>query len=138
MRSSWSVTVTAALALAGCGAEPGIPLPAFVVIENASQYALEELRFHEVVQYDEAPNALAAPMAVGAVDARHMFGPTYVTVFREKYRGGEILALTTQQALTLENGTGYRVKVFDTAFRVVDEPYVQPAMTSSTSTTTGL
>lgn len=130
----------AVVALAGCGAspDPPVPRPALVVVENASQYVLEELRFHPAVQYDGALNQLLAPLPVGAISARHMQGSSFVTVFREKFRGGELVALTTQQPLTFAEGTGYRIKVFDTAFRVLDEPYVPPAMTSSTSTTTGL
>lgn len=128
------------LAFAACGASPDPPVTQtpLVVVENASQYVLEELRFHPLVEYGDATNALAEPMPVGASNQRYMAGSTFVTVFREKFQGGELLALTTQQPITLEYAKGYRIKVFDTAFRVLDEPYVPPAMTSSTSTTTGL
>lgn len=133
LRATWMLA--AALAGAACGADqpnpPGPTGPALVVIENASQYVLEELRLHGGFSYADATSVLDAPLEVGQTHAEYLRGSTYVTVFREKFAGGELLALTTQTPIALVGEQGYRVKVFDQSFRVLAEPYVPPAMTST-------
>lgn len=119
----------AVIGLAGavaCGATD-LPPPtglAYVVVENASQFVLEELRFHTGDTYLEAPNVLTAPLAVSSTTSYYLEGTLYVTVFRERARGLGLLALTTAQPLSLPGDRGLRVKVFDDAFRTVDEPFV--------------
>lgn len=122
--------------LAACGASDPLPPPsgpAMVVIENESQYLLEELRFHGSSDYRSQPNALEGPLAVGATGVFYRSGTTFVTVFREKFRGGDLLALTTESPVALEGDRGYRVKVFDLSFRVLPETYVPPPTTTSTT-----
>lgn len=118
-----------ALGLCGavaCGSsDPPPPTgPAYVVVENASQFVLEELRFHTGDTYLESPNALTAPLAVSSTTSYYLEGTTYVTVFRERARGLSLLALTTAQPISLPGDQGVRVKVFDDAFRTVSEPFV--------------
>ena len=98
--------------------------PAYVVVENASQFVLEELRFHTGDTYLESPNALTAPLSVSATTSYYLEGTLYVTVFRERARGLSLLALTTAQPISLPGDQGVRVKVFDDAFRSVSEPFV--------------
>ena len=109
-----------------CGSsDPPPPTgPAYVVVENASQFVLEELRFHTGDTYLESPNALTAPLAVSSTTSYYLEGTTYVTVFRERARGLSLLALTTAQPISLPGDQGVRVKVFDDAFRTVSEPFV--------------
>ena len=99
--------------------------PAYVVVENASQFVLEELRFHTGDTYLESPNALTAPLAVSSTTSYYLEGTLYVTVFRERARGLSPLALTTAQPINLPGDKGVRVQVFDDAFRTVDEPFVR-------------
>ncbi len=98
--------------------------PAYVVVENASQFVLEELRFHTGDTYLASPNALTAPLAVSSTTSYYLEGTLYVTVFRERARGLSLLALTTAQPISLPGDQGVRVKVFDDAFRTVSEPFV--------------
>lgn len=109
-----------------CGAsDPPPPTgPAYVVVENNSQFVLEELRFHTGDTYLESPNALTAPLAVSSTTSYYLEGTLYVTVFRERARGLSLLALTTAQPISLPGDQGVRVKVFDDAFRTVSEPFV--------------
>lgn len=119
--------------LAACGAE-GPPVsndPASLIVENASQYVLNELRFHATSSYADAPNVLPAPLAIGAEQLRFGSGTVFVTVLREKFRGGEDLALTTMYPLELVNGEGYRLKVFDASFRLEASQLIVKTSTGS-------
>jgi urease beta subunit len=124
-----------AFASAACSADqpppPSPAGPAMVVVENASQYTLVELRFHPELSYASATNVLDRPLDVGDTHLEYLDASAFVTVFREKFAGGDLLALTTQTPVSLQGGTGYRVKVFDLSFRVLGETYVKPSTTST-------
>lgn len=116
----------------GCAGETPAPPPpenASVLIVNKSQYELQELRMHEAPDYKDAPNLL---MRVMRVDDDLLFyggGAWYVTVIREKYRQGPMLAFTTGQPIRLDRGRGYTLTVFDESFRLTDTPWIDPDIT---------
>lgn len=111
--------------LAACGSNaPGIVPPgknASVVIENESQYALRELRLHPRPPFLESTSVLKEAMGIRSSIVFYGSGSWYVTVFREKYKDGPVLAFTTSRAVVLERGHGYRLLVFDDSFRMTDE-----------------
>lgn len=124
------------LLAAACGsADPPPPsTPAMLVVENASQYVLEEVRLHFEPSYLAAPNLVEVPLAEGESLVEYRSGTIYLTVFRERFRGGDLLALTTESPIALQSQTGYRVRVFDQSFRVLPEAYIPPIGTTTTST----
>ena len=90
-------------------------------IDNDSQYTLVEVRLHEPADYLAAPNAIAAPLPTGDSVQLSALGTRYVTVFRERYQGGPLLALTMATPIDLEAGHRYRLVVYDESFRLFDE-----------------
>lgn len=124
-----ALALTASL-LGACAADgpppdPPGPLPS-VIIENQSQYTLLELRIHDEADYLESPNMIADPLALDDHVFFYGAGNVWVTVFREKYAMGPILAFTTASPISLYRGKGYRLIVFDESFRLLSEPYVEP------------
>jgi hypothetical protein len=111
----------------GCGdvgPPPPGPGPASLRVENQSQFILQELRIHTGASYADAPNLLDQGMPIGASMLRHGSGSFFVTVFRERFLGGPVLALTTGTPIELFDGQGYQLLVFDESFRLNDAPYV--------------
>jgi hypothetical protein len=88
---------------------------------NESQYALVEVRVHSTPAYAEATSVIDFPLAVGAAALTVHAGPVYVTVFREKYAGGPLLAFTTAKPVAVDEGYRYRVRVYDESFRIEAE-----------------
>ena len=141
------MTISAVILLASClGAAcedrgPG-PLPkielASLVIENQSQYDLLELRVHGPESYRDASNVLQdklqESLAVGETFVFHGLGARYVTVFRERNRGGPVVAISTTSPVSLAPNTGYGLLVFDESFRVERRPWIAPVATTTTST----
>ena len=123
------------LLLAACADGGGGPLPgpASVLVHNRTQYTLQELRIHEAESYADATNTLTGEMEIDEQLVIHRDGPYYVTVLREKNRGGEVLAFTTGRPLSVTRGRGYKLEVFDEMFRLLDHKYIAPVMTSSAS-----
>src|SRR5687767_55386 len=108
---------------------PG-PVPS-VLLENKSQYELRELRIHTDASYLEETNMLTELGAI-AIDEQLVYygeGSVYFTVFRERFAGGELWALTSAEPFSLTRGEGYRLSIFDLSFRLSEEPYVEPEET---------
>jgi len=125
--------VVIALITTACGSDIGPePGPASLVIENNSQYVLHEIRMHETESYADAPKLNVEPLEIGVSLVHHETGTFFVTVMREKFAGGEDVALTTQFPIQLLGDNGYRLQVFDQSFRLDPAPLIK---TSSTSTT---
>ena len=125
-------TLVALLVLAACDSDGQAPPrgPASVTIVNQSQYELRELRVHEAASYNDAKNMLDSMMGVGESVVLHRSGEFFVTVFREKNRGGEVLAFTTGRPLNCADGTGYKLNVFDEAFRLENATWVKSSTTT--------
>lgn len=124
-------SLVAVAILAACGDDGGPPIPsdprpASVIVENQSQYELQELRIHSepVSGYMKTQNRLESPMAIEGAFLFHERGDWYVTVFRERNRGGPMLALTTGEPISLTNASGYKLLVFDDSFRLAPSEYV--------------
>ncbi|MBK8011836.1 MAG: hypothetical protein IPK13_10835 [Deltaproteobacteria bacterium] len=100
--------------------------PAFLAIENQSQYELIELRVHSGIRYLETENLLASPLRPGDVRPLYGSGEFYVTVYRERYRLGPVYAFTTAYPIHLLDDTGYRLAVFDESFRLDEIPWRAP------------
>ena len=98
-------------------------LPASVVVHNRSQYILHELRFHRSLPYLTARNVLEADLGIEGIYLFHGRGDWYVTVYREKYKDGPILAFTMAEPMRLSAGMGYRLDVFDESFRMEPDQY---------------
>lgn len=113
----------------GCASEGAAPRPrgpSSIMVDNQSQYILEELRTHSTTQYIDAANVLETPMAINGTHLVHAERSVYVTVIRERNRGGPMLAFTTSRPLELTAQLGYRLLVFDDSFRLQDDEYVAP------------
>jgi len=127
----WALLI---LAAAACGADAG-PRPgepASLVVHNRSQYALMELRLHPSPDYLKAENRLGGqPLAVEATHTVFGSGGWYLTVFREKNRGGKLLAFTTATPVVLFDDKGYKLEVFDESFRLGDAAHLKRSRTSS-------
>jgi hypothetical protein len=112
---------------AACGGDgpPGTPKGrASLIIENDSQYVIEDVRVHLTEDYLSTPSLLLAPLSLRATILRHGSGSMYVSVMREKYSGGPMIALTTIDPIELLDGTGYRLIVFDESFRLKGDVYI--------------
>ncbi|MBI2378945.1 MAG: hypothetical protein HYV07_33430 [Deltaproteobacteria bacterium] len=124
-RARPTAAVLAALfAGAACGSDVGPPLPpegdgpASIVVDNESQYTLEELRFHRSEDYRASSNLLPTELAMGGEVVVHARGSWFVTVMREKNYRGPIRAFTTETSFAVADGVGYRLAVFDEQFRL--------------------
>jgi hypothetical protein len=141
-----------AFALGACGSE-AVPakLIASVVFDNQSRFDLDELRIHRMADYSSAPNLLKTAMLDMSQVVFYGDGAYYVTVLREKYHLGPILAFTTATPMTMERDKGYRLVILQDSFRlemaerenprttklaIIGDPPPDLTMTSSTSTTT--
>jgi hypothetical protein len=115
-----SILVVLALAAVRCGGGPGPnpPGPASLTIQNDSQYVLAEVRAHEAPSYGDVANVLESPLEIGESILLHVSGQWRVTVFRERFSGGPLVALTTASVLELSDSTGYELIVFDESFRL--------------------
>lgn len=98
--------------------------PASLLIENNSQYVLDEVRIHAEPAYGDTPSMIPGKMQVGDLLVRHGSGSWWVTVIRPRYEGGPPVALTTETALELFDDNGYRLIVFDQSFRLASSPYI--------------
>ena len=120
--------------VASCGErrDPGpvdVRQPASLVVENRSQFDLLELRIHESMEYVDAQDILQDALPIGGQYVFHGSGSRYVTVFRERNRGGPIIAVSTISPLNLSPETGYGLLVFDDSFRVEAREWI--ALTST-------
>lgn len=118
--------IIALLSLVACADEVSDPVirQGSLRIINQSQYQVQELRIHKIESYLGAANVLVMPMAV---DEEHLFfdvGERYVTVFREKFRDGPLIAITTASPINLISGQGARLQIFDESFRVSDDEWI--------------
>ncbi len=118
----------ALLGLTACaeGGPPTVTLAASVVIVNESQYTLEELRVHRTPDYRSADNVLTSGLGIDEDILFYGDGEWYLTVLRERYHLGPILAFTTAQPIDLERERGYRLTVFDESFRLEDDTWLDP------------
>lgn len=109
-----------ALGVAACGEgqRPEPPPPDRLLVENASQYVVLELRLHNVDSYVGAPSILREPLPIGGTVTATLAEDVFVTVFREHYRLGPTIALTTAERLSPERALGRRLLVLDELFRL--------------------
>jgi hypothetical protein len=108
-----------ALLVGACGAagvEP--PPPDRLLVENASQYVVLELRLHASEGYVDAPSLLRAPLELGGTITTTLAEDVFITVFREHYRLGPTIALTTAERLSPARAHGRRLLVLDELFRL--------------------
>ncbi len=125
-----------ALVFIGCAeARPPPPPPpaASMLIENQSQFDLLELRIHRELDYAQTANLLSNAMAVDDAVVFYGTGQLWVTVFRETFRGGPIVALTTSAPVELEAQRGYQLIVFDQSFRLSNRGWITPGSTEHPS-----
>lgn len=144
----------AALSLAGAAAcadggvdpPPVGPIPS-VLIVNRSQYPIEELRIHPGPDYLASENLLPGGLALEEEVLFYGLGEHWLTIIREKYQDGPMIAFTMARPIALSRGQGYKLSIFDEAFRIEGAGYVDPKKTalpilgdpigtSTTSTTT--
>jgi hypothetical protein len=114
------VAALLALSIAACGdgQGPEPPPPDRLLVENASQYVVLELRLHTSESYLGAPSVLRDPLPIGGVVTTTLAEDVFVTVFREHYRLGPTIALTTAARLSPERAHGRRLLVLDELFRL--------------------
>jgi hypothetical protein len=98
--------------------------PASLLIMNESQFDLLEVRKTLSAEYQGASNLADGPLPVNSSFVSHGSGAWWVTVFRIRYQGGPVVALTTTEPLELTDGTGYELIVFDESFRLEWSDYV--------------
>lgn len=125
-----------ALLFIGCAAAPPPPPPppaGSVLIENQSQFDLLELRIHRGLDYAQTSNLLSSAMAVDDAVVFYGTGTFWITVFRETFRGGPIVALTTSAPVELEAERGYQLIVFDQSFRLSNRAWITPGSTGHPS-----
>jgi hypothetical protein len=135
--STWLLLCLLASAWACGGDTPSPPEEGSLLIINRSQYTLEELRIHEEVSYLKSNNVLTKSMAVGENYVFHGAGWWNVTVFREKFNDGPLIAVTTANPIEMLGRQGQELQVFDESFRLSVSEWVQSStmtMTASTST----
>jgi hypothetical protein len=132
LRRPWSSAVLGVLifgTVACGGGDPGPPqtgpVPS-ILITNRSQYALNELRIHTASDYRAVANVLPAPLAVEDEVMFYGVGEMWFTVMREKSERGELLAFTTAEPVELYRSNGYKLGIFDEAFRVEPDTYQRP------------
>lgn len=115
------------LAATACAAEapPRGKIPSMLIV-NDSQYQLVELRIHRSADYSTTPNMVTSAIDLSAELVYYGEGTHWVTVFREKYAMGPILAFTTATPIELMRQRGYRLHVFDESFRLESEAYLDP------------
>ncbi|MCK6545014.1 hypothetical protein L6R52_04045 [Myxococcota bacterium] len=146
------VAALALVGLAACagdspGPPPTGPIPS-VLIVNRSQYSIEELRIHRSADYLPSENLMPDGLEIDEEVLFYGLGEHWVTVIREKYQDGPMIAFTMARPMALYRGKGYKLSVFDEAFRLEATAYVDPDETSlpilgdpigtsTTSTTTG-
>jgi len=94
-------------------------LKARITLQNHSQFQLNDLRLHDgdPVRYNRIPGI---PLAVDAELEFELDRQRYLTVVREKTRGGPQIALSTEAPLPVYRGL-YSLEIFDDAFRLHDE-----------------
>jgi len=108
-----------------------------LLVINRSQYTLEELRFHEDLSYLKSNNVLTEFMAIGENHVFHGAGWWNLTVFREKFNDGPLIAITTANPIEMLGRQGQELQVFDESFRLSVSEWIQSStvtMTASTST----
>jgi hypothetical protein len=113
---------------AGCGdsePDPIGPIPS-MLITNRSQYTLNELRIHAASNYLDTANMLPEPMAIEEQVMFYGVGPRWFTVLRERSELGKVLAFTTAEPVEMFRNTGYKLLIFDEAFRVEPDEYQRP------------
>lgn len=120
-RSLLAVLLLAASACGDIGPNPP-PEPHPLEIENQSQFEFLELRIHEAPDYRGARSLIAAPMLPGVRTSTVLAGQFYLTVFRERARGAQTIALTSDQPFILSGGRWFELLVFDEAFRFIPHP----------------
>jgi hypothetical protein len=112
------VAALLALSAPACGEGSSPAPPDKLLVENASQYVVLELRLHDAESYLGAPSVLRAPLPIGGTVTTTLAGDVFVTVFREHYRLGPTIALTTAARLSPERAHGRRLLVLDELFRL--------------------
>ena len=113
--------------LISCSSGGPPPGPAgSVTIVNQSQYDLEELRVHDAPEYLGTQNLLANGLPIDAQILFYGEGDRWITVLRERYRNGPILAFTTSEPIAIEPAQGYRLTIFDESFRFEDATWIDP------------
>lgn len=115
------------------GEEPPPPQKGSLKIINQSQYVLQEIRIHPSISYLETAKQWPEPLAIESSYVFHALGPWYVTVFREKYRDGPLIAISTADAIELKSKTGLQLQVFDESFRLMPSDWIPTSTMSATS-----
>ncbi|MCC7384913.1 MAG: hypothetical protein IT384_23900 [Deltaproteobacteria bacterium] len=138
---TWRISVACIglLLAAACG-DSSSPIPgerpASLRLINKSQFFLAELRLHDDLEYGTAANRMPEGMTIDQELLLHLQGAWYVTVFRERYRDGPTIALTTGEPIALAPERGYSLTIFDESFRLSDDRYVPPPPAPGTTTST--
>ncbi len=92
--------------------------PASVVVINRSQFELQELRIHQGSNYLEHPNLLDAPLQINEELVFYEVDSWYLTVIRERYKNGPVLAYSLADPIELITQKGYTLEIFDESFRL--------------------
>jgi hypothetical protein len=90
-----------------------------LTIWNRSEFELLEVRVHDTLDYQNAPNQLQNPPLPdeGQIEVPFESGQ-YVTVIRRRVSGGERIAFTTGQGLDVPTNS-YTLLVFQQSFRLL-------------------
>lgn len=111
----------------GCGEDspsPNASVRGSLLIVNASQYQLQELRMHKSNIYLESTNVLLEPMEIGSDYVFHGLGNWNVTVYREKFSQGPLIAVSTGNHVVMESRIGQKLTVFDESFRLAPSDWL--------------
>ena len=111
----------------GCGEaspSPNSLVRGSLLIVNASQYQLQELRMHRSNAYLDTENVLLKPMEIGSDYIFHGLGNWNVTVYREKFSQGPLIAISTGNHVAMESEKGQKLTVFDESFRLAPSEWL--------------
>jgi len=122
---AFAIGFVSVMACAEAAEEPAIQNSSFRIV-NQSQYQIRELRLHTTESYLDSPNLLSEPLEISEEYIFYGIGEWYVTVFREKYRDGPLIAISTANPVDLMSGQGIRLLVFDESFRTSEDEWLNP------------
>ncbi len=112
------IPLVTAAACGGTTDPPDPPQRGRLAVVNRSQYELDELRVHADSDYDRAANRLERALPIEGRHVVEIGGDVHVTIFRVKYEGGPMIALTTAEAIDVGPGETRELTVFDEVFRL--------------------
>ena len=122
---AFAISFVSIMACAEATDEPVIQNSSFRIV-NQSQYQIRELRLHTNESYLDSRNVLVEPLEIDEEYIFYGVGEWYVTVFREKYRDGPLIAISTANPIDLMSGQGIKLLVFDESFRTAEDEWLNP------------